>query len=508
MKRSSWILGLVLITYLISRLYNITAIPASVYWDEASIAVNARYVLETGRDEWGDLLPLHFRAFGEFKLPVYIYSVSLAQAIFGDNILAVRLPSVFFFLFSIILIYLITYRLLNSEKVALFTSFIFAFSPWGFIFSRTGYEATAGLFFYLTGFWFLISNYKLPKNIIIASVFFILSMYSYNSYRIVAPLTFVLLLTLNSDVKAILLKGKYYLILAIVLFSVCVFPIYRLYKYDFGGVRLQQVAITGNSINKLQTVFKNIYLNLSPDFLFLTGDPNPRSQIPGFGQLFIVSLPLIAFGLYALIRARSRSGLMIILMTFIGIIPAVITREVPHALRSFSAFPFLCIIAASGLHILYLSSKKRKAIYYLFVILFVINFASYFKTFITEYNLKFANEWQYVYKEVFTTYKDDFDNYDKVIVTDEFGQPYIFALYYLKIPPSSYLDTVSYNDINRWGQSKVLRFSNFEFTSDAKIDDDLSYLIFTDEEIEGLDLINKLGAGSEYEKLYVYEKNK
>jgi hypothetical protein len=75
----------IIILFFVSRLYRISNIPPSVYWDEASIGYNAYSVSVDGKDEWGSFLPLHFRAFGEFKLPVYIYSVVPFVSLLGTK---------------------------------------------------------------------------------------------------------------------------------------------------------------------------------------------------------------------------------------------------------------------------------------------------------------------------------------------------------------------------------------------------------------------------------------
>jgi len=80
-----FLLVLICAFFLITRVYKIAEIPPSLYWDEASIGYNAYSIAETGKDEWGESFPLHFRAFGEFKLPVYIYSVVPFVKIFGLN---------------------------------------------------------------------------------------------------------------------------------------------------------------------------------------------------------------------------------------------------------------------------------------------------------------------------------------------------------------------------------------------------------------------------------------
>ena len=223
------LLILICLVFLATRLYKIDSIPASVYWDEASIGYNAYSVLTTGKDEWGETLPLHFRAFGEFKLPVYVYSVVISEAVFGVNAVAVRLPAVIFGLLSIVGLYFLVLELTKQKSIALLSSFLFSITPWFFIFSRTGYEATAGLAFFIWATYFLIRSVQVKKYLIFSTIFFIASAYSYNSFRILTPIVLGLGLLYHSYKKQfviVLLSGLMLIISA--------FPLYKLYKQDSG----------------------------------------------------------------------------------------------------------------------------------------------------------------------------------------------------------------------------------------------------------------------------------
>src|SRR6185369_14911675 len=83
-----------ILLFFTTRLINIKSNPPSLYWDEASIGYNAYSISLNLRDEWGKFLPIHFIAFGEFKLPVYVYSVAVFTKIFGMTEFAVRFPAV------------------------------------------------------------------------------------------------------------------------------------------------------------------------------------------------------------------------------------------------------------------------------------------------------------------------------------------------------------------------------------------------------------------------------
>src|SRR5688572_22075680 len=124
------ILFLIILVFLITRIYKIDEIPSTLYWDEASIGYNAYSISQDLKDEWGDFLPLHFRAFGEFKLPVYIYSTAIFTKVLGLNAFSIRLPAVLFSVGSLVLIYLISKKIYKSEATGLISSAFFATAPW------------------------------------------------------------------------------------------------------------------------------------------------------------------------------------------------------------------------------------------------------------------------------------------------------------------------------------------------------------------------------------------
>ena len=53
---------------IILRVVLLNEVPNGFYSDEASIGYNAYSILKTGKDEHGMLLPLYFKAFGEYKI--------------------------------------------------------------------------------------------------------------------------------------------------------------------------------------------------------------------------------------------------------------------------------------------------------------------------------------------------------------------------------------------------------------------------------------------------------
>lgn len=474
-----FLLILICALFLFTRFYKIGDTPPSVYWDEASIGYNAYSVALTGKDEWGESFPLHFRAFGEFKLPVFIYSVVPSVVLFGLNEFSVRFPAVLYSLGVVVLVFLLAKRLTGNAALGLLSSFFISVSPWFFIFSRTGYEATAGLFFYLLGIHLFLKITRNNWNILFSTVGFILSAYSYNSFRIIAPLTVLVFVILNfNDLKRV----QRFLIplgMTILIAALSIIPIYRLYKYDSGAFRMQAVGAQG------LTFFTNYLSHLSPDFLLFKGDKNLRSQQTGFGQLHLPELGLLALGLLYIICRNPKGGRLVLALALIAPIPASLTRESPHALRAISMVPFISIISAFGVTQFLQWFKKERVAYIVVIIAFMIFFANYFINFLTKYPAESATEWQYPYKKIYAEFKSVFGGYERIVISDELAQPYIFALFYLQYGPEKFQQSVVRNNVDNWGFSTVKSFDKFEFGKINKLlaGNTKTALIFATEEV-------------------------
>lgn len=443
--KNNFILILICLMFLGTRLFRIAEIPSSAYWDEASIGYNAYSVLITGKDEWGETLPLHFRAFGEFKLPVYIYSVVLSESLFGLTPFAVRFPSVIFGLLSVVGLYLVVMKITKTKSIALLSAFLFSITPWFFIFSRTGYEAVAGLAFFIWAIYLILQS-QINKWLIVGSmILFILSIYSYNSFRILTPFI------LGPILFYFLIKKQFAIvIISTILLVGSVIPIYKLYKFDSGLSRFQTVSDTKN-------IVINYFKNFSPNFLFINGDSNPRSQMPGNSEVYKLDALFLLLGLLFIVKSKNIGYFAILGLLLIAPIPTALTRENPHALRSILMSPILSTVSAMGIY--YFSSlfKKNKNLIFVIIIgLYALSFEGYIYKFATVYNKLSQSSWQYEYKEIFEKQKVG-------CVSDKFAQPYIFALFYQKTDPNYFISTRVLNPVNDWGFSTVKSFGNYTF---------------------------------------------
>lgn len=234
-KTQLLLLVVILIVGFFLRFIDVSNDPPGLYVDEVSIGYNAHTILTTGKDEYGVPYPLWFRSYGDYKMPVYIYAVAASMIPFGETELAVRFPSIIAGTLTILVLYLFLRKVieLESDKVLqkklrylpLLSSFLLAISTWHLQFSRGGFEVTVGTLFYLLAWYFFLifrQNHK-AWSIIICIVLFVLTMFTYDIFRVLAP---VALLIIAIERKFYKYKKSFYLIgftlllsLPIILFS-------------------------------------------------------------------------------------------------------------------------------------------------------------------------------------------------------------------------------------------------------------------------------------------------
>jgi hypothetical protein len=114
--------------------------------------------MKTGRDEWGEWMPLHFKSYGEYKLPGQIYASIPGIAIFGLNEFGVRITPVVYGSLTILIVFLLARSLFASNKIGLLSALFVAVSPWHIQLTRGSFESSFALFWVLLGLWFWVEG--------------------------------------------------------------------------------------------------------------------------------------------------------------------------------------------------------------------------------------------------------------------------------------------------------------------------------------------------------------
>ena len=124
------LLILIIILAALTRVLFLGQFPNGFTGDEAQQGYSAYSILKTGRDEWGELLPIFPRGFGDFKPPLYTYLAIPSIAVFGLTIEAVRLPAALVGILAVMVLYFLTKELFKDQKIAILSSFLLAINPW------------------------------------------------------------------------------------------------------------------------------------------------------------------------------------------------------------------------------------------------------------------------------------------------------------------------------------------------------------------------------------------
>jgi len=409
-----------------------------LYIDEVSIGVNANSILRTGRDEHNVRFPLYFESFGEYKLPIYIYSTSLSTAVFGKTPLAVRLPSVISGTATAAVLILLAALLSKNRKLSLLTGFILAVTPWHIQFSRAGFEANMALLFVSAGVYALVLGFEKNYYLIISLILFLLSFFTYLSARIFLPLFLMIFLVWQRKKAWEITKKKS---VFIIIFLILLIPVLFNSLTPQALIRARSVSFirevkanpdtffSDKTLLTIEQFFKNYLKNYSLEFLFFIGDGNGRHGTRELGGLFLWQLPFLIIGL----SKASKSKLMLFWL-LLAPIPAAVSLPNPHALRSLMLVAPLSYFTGAGVQQFFRNQNFKKfRLIVLFELICVYFLFLYLHVYFVHYPKRTDPDWSGGYREAIEYVSSRVNNYDTVFITDKMEKIY---LYYYGNPPA------------------------------------------------------------------------
>lgn len=462
MKKFNWLLTTIIILASILRLPYLNTHMPSLYGDEIAIGYNAFSLVKTGRDEFGQFLPLQFQSWGDQKNPVYIYAVALVQLLTGPTSASVRLPSA---LAGIAAVYL-TYRLVSLLKlgqgVALLSALLLALTPWHIHISRGGYEANLALTLGLASVYYLLRQRHLRSVI-----YLVLACYTYYTTKLFAPaLLFLVWLwqihgqPLKSWIKPFMQYWGLTLVLAI--------PALYLAFFAGGQVRFQNINIfvdetitarvergrnffddpkslmakvlENRFTYNLQDFITYYFDNFSGQFLFVGGDSNLRYGQSNHGMLYLLDAPLILLGIILLYSKNKRVWLLLLAWLLLAPLPTALVGRA-YGLRSIAMLPIPQIFAAYALAQFYLWSRSSKLRLLLFAVgcmLYAFSFANWLTRYVYQYQSYGRYWYDSTMYEALQYAKEREDQYDQIIITQSYGETSMYYAYYNQIDPRVY----------------------------------------------------------------------
>lgn len=507
MKRR-FFLALILVLGFALRFYRLGGNPSSLDWDEASLGYNAYSIIKTGRDEYGNFMPLSFRSFGDYKPPLYVYLSTLPVALFGLNEFSTRFLSAFAGITAVWLSYFMIREMLGKKyfKIILLSVYLFSLSPWHIQFSRVAFEANVSLSFFLTGLYFFLRGLKNSKYILASLLIFDLSMYTYHSARLVVPvfLTGALFLNVRYFWEKKLRFGLF-VILAVILVlpifitvngsaarfgSVGIFnPNERLEEsiakinYDMGKGDIISTALHNRRLIYAREVLGGYLNHFNFDYLFLNGDLTGRHHAADTGVLYIFEFPFILLGAYFILTGGIRYRGIFLVWFAVAPLASAMTKATPHAVRSLLYLPSYQILAACGMWIMFSNGRKYLYLFkYLTVVFLILNVYYYLHQYWIHTPVEYAYEWQYGYKQMVYDVSVLGKTKKSILVTYAYDQPYVYFLFYDRIDPSWYQNEWNKNEIQR--DIRVFgkyQFRKLDWSKDSQLTDTL--LVGTPDEI-------------------------
>ena len=546
------VLFIIIVIASVLRLWKLGDVPISPNWDEVALGYNAYSILETGRDEYGEFLPIILRSFDDYKPALYAYLVIPFIKLFGLTVFAVRFPSAIFGILTVLASFFLVKEFLlinkknssqpsfwqanevNASRISskdwrfwglrhltdpqndyvlpLLSSFLLAISPWHIQFSRIAFEANVGLAFNVFATVFFLLGLRRPWLLLLSALSMGINLYVYQSEKVFMPLLLLTLVIIFR--KTLFLLPKKYIIMAGVLGLFISLPIIH---YTFTNrealSRAQDVSILANTtpflednvqrlvrdkekqdylglildnrrVTYLKTVTASYLSHFDLNWLFIKGDI-ARHHAPSMGLLYLWELPFLMIGIYRLLFGSFPKKIKMFLFSWflIAPIPASVTSDVPHAVRTLNFLPTFQIFIAIGIvaSITTISNIKYPAFakasagrqisnvcikYIIFSVIFsflIFNFSYYINQYFVQQNYFHSQYWQYGYKEIVEYLMPIHNKYNKIIVSNKqpLDQSYIFFLFYSKYDPARYL-------AEGGTKSGVLKetgnkFSNFEF---------------------------------------------
>lgn len=356
------------------RFWDLNSIPSGFYVDEAAGATQVICLSQTGIDLYGERYPLFSAGAADaLYTPLYLYGQLIWTKIAGFSPAGFRSYIATLTCLTVFLLYLWA-KNIGGKRFAFYVAFAATISPWAFALSRVAWDPPVAVLFLVMGLW----ASSLKRFWWVAGICFAGAAYSYSPMRMSAVLILLCLPTLR-------LRQK---IVAFVVMLLTAIPLLLEMSKPYFLERVKFLTIWGqHGLNpyayfspwELLGVFYQNFLNhLSLKFLVLHGDGNLRHVNSGYGVLSyldLIALSVIVFCIgfaiwqkilkqVSIFEAWQCTALIVGLLGIVAnVIPASLTVNTPHALRSIGAWPFIAILSGLGLVLLERLIAPRKVIW-------------------------------------------------------------------------------------------------------------------------------------------------
>lgn len=461
------------------RFFHLGNLPAGFTWDEAFLGYVGKMVWLTGADEHLNRFPVVFQSFGDYKAPLAVYISGFFTSIFGLNEWAVRLPFALAGVLTVAAVGVIVWKVFRNAWLGLLGAWLLAITPWHIVLSRVGFESGLALFSFamlITSWLFLrdtVSEYRwrvLAWATLVVST--VSGLYVYHSTKIVFPLTFTLIGTFELCTHRTWWVRQWKLLLgSMFVGTLLLLPLLWTTFTGNGATRAEQTLIFSQAESVTQAIrlfLNNVAIHLSPAFLVQGQTPTLRHGLGDRGVFYSAQVVLLGVGaLFTLarpieqylkkkrrpwfshlfpfaVKSQESNGAVPswiwLVLFFICLLPAALGFEVPHANRALLAIlpAILLMVTAVREFELELPGIAFPLAAAAILLVMVLEWASFWKIYTTEYLLRSSTDWLDGYEQVADfLYPYTLKN-SKILMTKAYGEPEVFFGFYWKTPVQQY----------------------------------------------------------------------
>lgn len=461
LRRAYLALFIIFLLALFLRTYRLGSFPKYLHQDEIMNGYVGRYILQNGKDLYGNKYPLlYFNNFGDYPNVIPMYISGLSTYILGLNSFAIRIPIALMGSLAVFPFFFICQQIWKHTRISLLGSFLLAILPWHIVLSRATSENIMATTVFLCGLSLLLTSLRTKKTKYLVWVFllYIATYFLYPACRLLVPLSLL-------PVPFLVTSRRMRLLLLTMLVTFFMLTA-GISSTTWGRARFSQTSVFtfNNQVKNLAVNFtysapKEFYLTtrlfnnkyvlagreiltqyftyLSPNFLFMHGGHPDRYLVPEQGLVYLScffvlvgALALPAFTKKAkLSPLLLNAPLMLYLVWIMLLTPlssALTLDEVPNVHRSAMLGVFLLFpVGVSLLRLWKVVLGKIPVLYFIYALLFLETgyfMHQYFAQSPSAQARARYDERTILVKKLI----QDRDSYDTIIVPRE-----IFAIYYL-----------------------------------------------------------------------------
>lgn len=457
---------MVLFLGILFRVLSVPDIPNGLIQDEASIGYDAWSILHYGIDRNGTALPIHLISWGSGQNALYAYLSMPFIALFGLGALSVRLVSVLLGCLTLPAVYFILKKT-TSRRTALIGMALLAISPWHISLSRWGLESNIFPAMFAFGVFFLVKAMHKPGYFIVSSVVFALALYAYGPAYCVIPIFYcgafyAFAFRKKVDKRLLLISGASFVLVAIPIGLFLLTNQFKLGDISIGPFTAPQLTGQARMDSLLGGGTLSGHIDSFYDNIILQRDWTGWNTIQPYGVFYIISLPFTIIGIMKAWKKRTPATYILSGWAGASLLLFVLMNNTNINRVNIIFIPLILLTAIGVEDVIKQDKRRLLSIALAYYLLFTGFITDYMKLYVEQPNHSFNSGLGEAIEKANSMADED----DTIYVSGEINMPYMFVLFYTKVPPQDFLATRQIKDLDKEFQS-VSSFGHYIFNTSA-----------------------------------------